>query len=150
MSCNYVNPQVVLQNMISPSPAAATMAKVSRKAEKKEKERKEEKRQRKKREGKYMQLGGLMVRANMIGGAADGPFGVADRIERVDRGGGAGGGDRETMCELCGNSFPHPVTYHMKEAHPGCGSHAGNDYIVSCDIVCSEICITRTFKIPRI
>ncbi|KAJ8937846.1 hypothetical protein NQ318_022264 [Aromia moschata] len=31
----------------------------------------------------------------------------------------------ETLCELCGDSFPHPVTYHMHQAHPGCGQHAG-------------------------
>ncbi|KAG5884570.1 hypothetical protein JTB14_006595 [Gonioctena quinquepunctata] len=31
----------------------------------------------------------------------------------------------ETLCELCGDSFPHPVTYHMHQSHPGCGQHAG-------------------------
>lgn len=31
----------------------------------------------------------------------------------------------ETLCELCGEVFPHPVTYHMHQAHPGCGQHAG-------------------------
>ena len=34
----------------------------------------------------------------------------------------AGGGS--TVCELCEQTFPDPVTYHMKEAHPGCGKHA--------------------------
>ena len=34
----------------------------------------------------------------------------------------AGGGS--TMCELCDQSFPDPVTYHMKDMHPGCGKHA--------------------------
>lgn len=34
----------------------------------------------------------------------------------------AGGGS--TMCELCDQSFPDPVTYHMKDVHPGCGKHA--------------------------
>ncbi len=34
----------------------------------------------------------------------------------------AGGGS--TTCELCDQGFPDPVTYHMKEAHPGCGKHA--------------------------
>lgn len=29
------------------------------------------------------------------------------------------------LCELCDGSFADPVTYHMKEAHPGCGKHAG-------------------------
>ncbi|XP_056648043.1 E3 ubiquitin-protein ligase MYCBP2 isoform X1 [Diorhabda sublineata] len=31
----------------------------------------------------------------------------------------------ETLCELCGENFPHPVTYHMHQLHPGCGEHAG-------------------------
>ena len=38
-------------------------------------------------------------------------------------GGGAGGGGT-TVCELCDQSFPDPVTYHMKEVHPGCRKHA--------------------------
>lgn len=33
--------------------------------------------------------------------------------------------ENETLCELCGNCYPHPVTYHMRVAHPGCGAHAG-------------------------
>lgn len=33
--------------------------------------------------------------------------------------------EAETACELCGETFPHPVTYHMRSAHPGCGAHAG-------------------------
>ncbi|CAH0546546.1 unnamed protein product [Brassicogethes aeneus] len=32
--------------------------------------------------------------------------------------------DGDTPCELCGDFFPHPVTYHMHQAHPGCGIHA--------------------------
>ncbi|XP_043522651.1 E3 ubiquitin-protein ligase highwire-like [Frieseomelitta varia] len=46
----------------------------------------------------------------------------------VGRGNGSevlGGIERETICELCGLMFPHPVTYHMKMMHPGCGWHAG-------------------------
>ena len=35
-----------------------------------------------------------------------------------------GGGNGTTLCELCEQSFPDPVTYHMKDAHPGCGKHA--------------------------
>ena len=31
----------------------------------------------------------------------------------------------ETVCELCGHVYPHPVTYHMRQAHPGCGGHSG-------------------------
>ncbi len=34
----------------------------------------------------------------------------------------AGGG--ATVCELCEQGFPDPVTYHMKDSHPGCGKHA--------------------------
>ncbi|ERL91717.1 hypothetical protein D910_09044 [Dendroctonus ponderosae] len=34
-------------------------------------------------------------------------------------------GNGDTLCELCGDSFPHPVTYHMHQEHPGCGQHAG-------------------------
>ena len=30
------------------------------------------------------------------------------------------------LCDICGRYFEPPVTYHMKMAHPGCGSHAGN------------------------
>jgi hypothetical protein len=32
---------------------------------------------------------------------------------------------RETVCELCGGSFPQPITFHMKSCHPGCGEAAG-------------------------
>ena len=35
-----------------------------------------------------------------------------------------GGGGGSTVCELCNGTFPDPVTYHMKEVHPGCGKHA--------------------------
>ena len=38
--------------------------------------------------------------------------------------GGGGGGGGSTVCELCDGSFPDPVTYHMKDVHPGCGKHA--------------------------
>lgn len=33
-------------------------------------------------------------------------------------------GSGRTMCEMCDETFPDPVTYHMKEAHPGCRRHA--------------------------
>ena len=36
----------------------------------------------------------------------------------------AEGGGGTTVCELCEQSFPDPVTYHMKDIHPGCGKHA--------------------------
>ncbi|QQP38464.1 Putative E3 ubiquitinprotein ligase MYCBP2like [Caligus rogercresseyi] len=29
------------------------------------------------------------------------------------------------LCEMCGQYFGYPVTYHMRLDHPGCGSHAG-------------------------
>ncbi len=29
-----------------------------------------------------------------------------------------------TVCELCDQSYLDPVTYHMKDIHPGCGKHA--------------------------
>lgn len=35
--------------------------------------------------------------------------------------------DQAMVCELCGLTFPHPVTYHMKQMHPGCGWHAGGN-----------------------
>jgi E3 ubiquitin-protein ligase MYCBP2 len=33
-------------------------------------------------------------------------------------------GSGTTVCELCGDSFSDPVTYHMKKAHQGCRKHA--------------------------
>lgn len=30
-----------------------------------------------------------------------------------------GGNERMGSCELCGGVFPHPVTYHMRQAHAG-------------------------------
>ncbi len=38
-------------------------------------------------------------------------------------GGGAAGGGT-TVCELCDQTFPDPVTYHMKDVHSGCRKHA--------------------------
>ena len=38
---------------------------------------------------------------------------------------GAGAGGIYQMCDICGGYFEHPVTYHMKMSHPGCGGHAG-------------------------
>nr|CAB3264102.1 E3 ubiquitin-protein ligase MYCBP2 [Phallusia mammillata] len=32
---------------------------------------------------------------------------------------------KDTMCDLCDNVHPYPVTYHMKQAHPGCSKYAG-------------------------
>lgn len=33
--------------------------------------------------------------------------------------------EKETFCELCGELFADPVTYHMRQSHAGCGHHAG-------------------------
>ena len=30
------------------------------------------------------------------------------------------------LCEMCGHYYQHPVTYHMRVAHPGCGGHSGS------------------------
>ena len=38
---------------------------------------------------------------------------------------GAGAGIYQ-MCDICQGYFEHPVTYHMRMSHPGCGGHAGN------------------------
>lgn len=42
-----------------------------------------------------------------------------------------------TNCELCDEVFPDPVTYHMKNAHPGCGRHAGGSGYNSRGSYCS-------------
>ncbi len=95
--------KVVTQNLILPSPAVNAK---SKKGDKKDKDRDKKSKKSKKGEPKPS------ARGNLFGEAAGGLF-------------GGGGGERETMCELCGGMFPHPVTYHMKQAHPGCGHHAG-------------------------
>ncbi len=46
------------------------------------------------------------------------------RKEKDKKVASAGGGAGSTMCELCNLSFSDPVTYHMKDSHPGCGRHA--------------------------
>jgi len=54
------------------------------------------------------------LHGNLFGRAAD---------ERVVAGSAEPQGD--VLCELCGVEFAHPVTYHMRLAHPGCGRPAG-------------------------
>ncbi len=98
--------KVVTQNLILPSPAVTAKG---RKNDRKEKERDRKAKKSKKGAGEAKPS----ARGNLFGEAAGALFG------------GGGGGERETMCELCGGMFPHPVTYHMKQAHPGCGHHAG-------------------------
>ncbi|KAK7473506.1 hypothetical protein BaRGS_00035259, partial [Batillaria attramentaria] len=91
--------KVISQEVIVPSPAVQAKLK---KVEKKDEEKKEKKSKRKK-EAKGMGKGGLFGDA------------VAHML---------GGQERETVCELCGGVFPNPVTYHMRQFHPGCGRHA--------------------------
>lgn len=97
--------KVITQNLILPSPAVNAKNKRSDKKEKEGKEGKDKK-IKKKKEVKQV-VGG---RGNLFGEAAGGLF---------------GGGEKETVCELCGGMFPHPITYHMRQTHPGCGRHAG-------------------------
>ena len=55
------------------------------------------------------------LRGNLFGAAADQ---LLAKVSAADK-------DFEVLCELCGEEFPHPVTYHMRQAHPGCGKPAG-------------------------
>lgn len=104
--------KVINQGVIYPSPAVALKAK---KGEKKEKEKDKEKKGKKKKEAKPE----WRANAVAVGDAIAGVFGGGAM-------GGALGGDKsETLCELCGGTFPHPVTYHMRQTHAGCGRHAG-------------------------
>ena len=49
---------------------------------------------------------------------------IEKRKKAKDKKAGPQAGGGSTICELCDQSFPDPVTYHMKEVHPGCGKHA--------------------------
>ncbi|XP_041356631.1 E3 ubiquitin-protein ligase MYCBP2-like isoform X3 [Gigantopelta aegis] len=99
--------RVIDQELILPSPAVAAKMK---KVEKKDKEKDKEKKFKKRKDQKSMAKG------HMFAEAVAGMFGGG--------GIGIGGAEREAACELCGGSFPHPVTYHMRSVHPGCGRHA--------------------------
>ena len=55
------------------------------------------------------------LRGNLFGAAADQ---LLAKVSAADK-------DFEVLCELCGEEFAHPVTYHMRQAHPGCGKPAG-------------------------
>lgn len=59
------------------------------------------------------------VPVNMFGEAAHGAAaGLANgQVEPAREG--------TSDCELCGQSYPYPVTRHMRQAHPGCREHAG-------------------------
>ncbi|XP_052283534.1 E3 ubiquitin-protein ligase MYCBP2-like isoform X2 [Dreissena polymorpha] len=93
--------RVIVQELVYPGPAIAIK---SKKPEKKDEKKEKEKRSKKKKEHKqHIGRGEVLFGQGMFGPA----------------------GERESNCELCNGMFPHPVTYHMRQAHPGCGRHAG-------------------------
>ncbi|CAB1328281.1 unnamed protein product, partial [Coregonus sp. 'balchen'] len=89
------------QNMIFPSPGSSAILK-KKENEKDSKKSKKEKKKREKVE--------VRPRGNLFGEMAQLAM---------------GGPEKDTICELCGESHPYPVTYHMRQAHPGCGRYAG-------------------------
>lgn len=95
---------IASQQLVLPSPAPITKSRSKNNHRDKDKEK--EHKGGKKRRDKSLRGG----RGNLFGEAAGVPM---------------GGGERETVCDLCHGVFPHPVTYHMRQTHPGCGKHAG-------------------------
>lgn len=95
--------RVIVQELVYPSPA---MAVKSKKPDKKDEKKDKEKKTKKKKEAKQIGRHAMFAEAIAMGIYA-------------------GGAERESNCELCNGMFPHPVTYHMRQAHPGCGKHAG-------------------------
>ncbi|KAM6095698.1 E3 ubiquitin-protein ligase MYCBP2 isoform 13-T13 [Chlamydotis macqueenii] len=89
------------QNMIFPSPGSCAVLK-KKESDKDNKKNKKEKKKKEKVETR--------PRGNLFGEMAQ----LA-----------VGGPEKDTICELCGESHPYPVTYHMRQAHPGCGRYAG-------------------------
>uniref|UniRef100_A0A672TBT7 RCR-type E3 ubiquitin transferase n=1 Tax=Sinocyclocheilus grahami TaxID=75366 RepID=A0A672TBT7_SINGR len=89
------------QNMIFPSPGSSAILK-KKENEKDNKKTKKEKKKKEKAE--------VRPRGNLFGEMAQLAM---------------GGPEKDTICELCGESHPYPVTYHMRQAHPGCGRYAG-------------------------
>uniref|UniRef100_A0A6Q2X7Z5 E3 ubiquitin-protein ligase MYCBP2 n=1 Tax=Esox lucius TaxID=8010 RepID=A0A6Q2X7Z5_ESOLU len=89
------------QNMIFPSPGSSAILK----KKENEKDNKKSKKEKKKRE-----KADVRPRGNLFGEMAQLAM---------------GGPEKDTICELCGESHPYPVTYHMRQAHPGCGRYAG-------------------------
>ncbi|XP_077071820.1 E3 ubiquitin-protein ligase MYCBP2 isoform X9 [Siphateles boraxobius] len=89
------------QNMIFPSPGSSAVLK-KKENEKDGKKTKKEKKKKDKAE--------VRPRGNLFGEMAQLAM---------------GGPEKDTICELCGESHPYPVTYHMRQAHPGCGRYAG-------------------------
>ncbi|KAK6172343.1 hypothetical protein SNE40_016020 [Patella caerulea] len=104
--------RVVKQDLILPSPALTIREK--KVTEKKDKDKDKENKRKKRKEGKVGGKGMLFGEA--VAGMFGGQHGAA--------GNAAAGGERESTCELCDGVFPHPVTYHMRQVHPGCGRHA--------------------------
>ena len=98
---SYATLSVISKKMIYVSPSYSVTRKLDKKDEKKDKDKKAKK----KKEAKQAARGGDLFVEAMMGIYA--------------------AGERETSCELCGGTFPHPVTYHMRQTHPGCGRHAG-------------------------
>ncbi len=119
--------RIITQNLIQPSPAVGVRTK---KQDKKERE-KDRKGKKSRKDGKGAAAGaGAGGGGGGAGGGGGGGGGGGPRGnlfgEAAANGVAAGaGGERETMCELCGGLYGHPVTYHMKQMHPGCGRHAG-------------------------
>ncbi|XP_062862091.1 E3 ubiquitin-protein ligase MYCBP2 isoform X10 [Trichomycterus rosablanca] len=89
------------QNMIFPSPGSSAILK-KKENEKDNKKAKKEKKKKEKAE--------VRPRGNLFGEMAQLAM---------------GGPEKDTICELCGESHPYPVTYHMRQTHPGCGRYAG-------------------------
>lgn len=83
------------QNMIFPSPGSSAILK----KKEHEKDNKKAKKEKKKRE-----KADVRPRGNLFGEMAQLAM---------------GGPEKDTICELCGESHPYPVTYHMRQAHPG-------------------------------
>jgi E3 ubiquitin-protein ligase MYCBP2 len=81
--------------MIFPSPGSCAVLK-KKESEKENKKAKKEKKKKEKAE--------VRPRGNLFGEMAQ----LA-----------VGGPEKDTICELCGESHPYPVTYHMRQAHPG-------------------------------
>lgn len=83
------------QNMIFPSPGSSAILK-KRENEKDSRKSKKEKKKKEKVE--------VRPRGNLFGEMAQLAM---------------GGPEKDTICELCGESHPYPVTYHMRQTHPG-------------------------------
>uniref|UniRef100_A0A673N0T5 RCR-type E3 ubiquitin transferase n=1 Tax=Sinocyclocheilus rhinocerous TaxID=307959 RepID=A0A673N0T5_9TELE len=88
------------QNMIFPSPGSSAILK----KKENEKDSKKTKKEKKKEKAEIRPRGNL--------------FGEMAQLAM-------GGPEKDTICELCGESHPYPVTYHMRQTHPGCGRYAG-------------------------